>query len=179
MPQLHVRRSPVAPDVDLGSLAARCEGWTGADLAALCTEVRVDLDCLAYLGLDAGFGPACVCARARACVTVRKCVCMYVCMPVCLSVCVSVSSGIACTVCKSIHTVFLRSASPTLPWLWLPHDPPIPPPPLQAAMRTLRRDLDAAAISMQDFQAAWEDLHGMRTPPEPLAFFSKPVVLSL
>lgn len=39
--QLHVRRSPLAPDVDLESLAARCEGWTGADLAALSTEAAM------------------------------------------------------------------------------------------------------------------------------------------
>ena len=33
---VQLRRTPVAADVDLPALAARLEGYTGADLAALC-----------------------------------------------------------------------------------------------------------------------------------------------
>src|SRR5438445_545442 len=36
--KIHTRKMSVAPDVDYGVLAARCEGTTGADIHAMCTE---------------------------------------------------------------------------------------------------------------------------------------------
>ena len=35
---LHAQRMPLAPDVDLKTLAAKAHGFSGADLAALCRE---------------------------------------------------------------------------------------------------------------------------------------------
>src|SRR5207245_11024315 len=36
--KIHTRKMSVAPDVDYGVLAGRCEGTTGADIHAMCTE---------------------------------------------------------------------------------------------------------------------------------------------
>src|SRR5947209_16119213 len=36
--KIHTRKMSVTPDVDYGVLAARCEGTTGADIHAMCTE---------------------------------------------------------------------------------------------------------------------------------------------
>ena len=47
--KIHTRRMSVAPDVDYGVLASRCDGGTGADIHAMCTEagmfaIREDRD---------------------------------------------------------------------------------------------------------------------------------------
>jgi transitional endoplasmic reticulum ATPase len=39
--RIHSARMPLAPDVDLQTLAKLCHGYTGADLAALCREAAV------------------------------------------------------------------------------------------------------------------------------------------
>lgn len=39
--QIHSRRLPLAPDVDLDDLAGRTQGYVGADLAALCQEAAL------------------------------------------------------------------------------------------------------------------------------------------
>jgi proteasome regulatory subunit len=36
--KIHTRKMSVTPDVDYGVLAGRCEGTTGADIHAMCTE---------------------------------------------------------------------------------------------------------------------------------------------
>jgi SpoVK/Ycf46/Vps4 family AAA+-type ATPase len=38
---LHTRGMPLADDVDLGRLADGCQGFTGAELAALCREAAL------------------------------------------------------------------------------------------------------------------------------------------
>ena len=50
--QLHAAALPLASDVDLNQLAAICNGYTGADLAALCREAA-----MAALTADAGRSP--------------------------------------------------------------------------------------------------------------------------
>ena len=54
--RVHLRRTPLDPDVDLGAVAAGTEGFSGADLAAVCREA-----CMAALTQDLE-APA-VCAR--------------------------------------------------------------------------------------------------------------------
>jgi len=39
--KVHTRRMPLAPDVDLEQLADRTEGYTGADIAAVCREAAI------------------------------------------------------------------------------------------------------------------------------------------
>lgn len=39
--KLHAARMPLAPDVDLDAVAAATEGWSGADLEALCQQAAV------------------------------------------------------------------------------------------------------------------------------------------
>ncbi len=36
-----LKRTPLTDDVTLSHFAAQCEGWTGADLGALCTEAAM------------------------------------------------------------------------------------------------------------------------------------------
>jgi proteasome regulatory subunit len=36
--KIHTRKMSVARDVDFGVLASRCDGATGADIHAICTE---------------------------------------------------------------------------------------------------------------------------------------------
>jgi len=38
---VHTRRMPLAEDVDLAEIAKRTEGYTGADLAAVCKEAAL------------------------------------------------------------------------------------------------------------------------------------------
>lgn len=54
--RVHLRRTPLAQDVDLAAVAAATPGFTGADLAAVCREA-----CLAALTED--LDAPCVCAR--------------------------------------------------------------------------------------------------------------------
>jgi transitional endoplasmic reticulum ATPase len=50
--RIHTRGMPLAPDVDLGALARRTEGFSGAHLSALCREAG--LECIrGVVGLDA------------------------------------------------------------------------------------------------------------------------------
>ena len=47
--KIHTRKMSVVGDVDFGVLAARCDGATGADIHAMCTEagmfaIREDRD---------------------------------------------------------------------------------------------------------------------------------------
>ena len=53
---VHTRATPLAPDVDLAALAARCVGYSGADIMALCREA-------ALAALEADLGARSVCAR--------------------------------------------------------------------------------------------------------------------
>lgn len=39
--EIHTRRVPLAEDVDLGDLARRTEGYSGADIAAVCKEAAM------------------------------------------------------------------------------------------------------------------------------------------
>ncbi|PLJ76832.1 MAG: AAA family ATPase, partial [Thermofilum sp. NZ13] len=39
--KVHTRRMPLAEDVDLAELAKRTEGYTGADIAAVCREAAI------------------------------------------------------------------------------------------------------------------------------------------
>src|SRR5256712_12430891 len=39
--KIHTRKMSLASEVDYGVLAARCEGTTGADIHAMCTEAGV------------------------------------------------------------------------------------------------------------------------------------------
>ena len=39
---IHTRGMPVGADVDLDALAASCDGWSGAQLSALCREAGMD-----------------------------------------------------------------------------------------------------------------------------------------
>ncbi|EQD73862.1 ATPase, AAA-type, core domain protein, partial [mine drainage metagenome] len=36
--RVHTRKMPLSPEVNLAEIAARCEGYVGSDLAALCRE---------------------------------------------------------------------------------------------------------------------------------------------
>lgn len=48
--RVHTSRTPLAGDVDLGGIAARTTGYTGADLAAVCREAAL---CALAESLDA------------------------------------------------------------------------------------------------------------------------------
>ncbi|MEZ0345535.1 MAG: AAA family ATPase, partial [Infirmifilum sp.] len=39
--KVHTRRMPLAEDVDLAELARKTEGYTGADIAAVCREAAI------------------------------------------------------------------------------------------------------------------------------------------
>ena len=38
---IHTRRMPTASDVDLSELARACEGWSGAQLRAMCIDAAM------------------------------------------------------------------------------------------------------------------------------------------
>ena len=47
--EIHTRSMSLARDVDLGQIAERCDGWSGAQISALCREgarhaLREDVD---------------------------------------------------------------------------------------------------------------------------------------
>ena len=62
--RLHAAGLPLAPDVDLDQIATACNGYTGADLAALCREAAM----VALTAEAASTAPgAAACARATGC----------------------------------------------------------------------------------------------------------------
>ena len=62
--RLHAAGLPLAPDVDLDQIATACNGYTGADLAALCREAAM----VALTAEAASTAPgAAACARATSC----------------------------------------------------------------------------------------------------------------
>ena len=53
---IHTRGMPLAPDMDFSQLAARSAGFTGADIAGVCSRVSKQLLASAARNLEAGIG---------------------------------------------------------------------------------------------------------------------------